>query len=187
MRKNIFLALGAFIIIGFLFAPLLNFFYDLGGSVSGQAGSGSAKVDSLFSGEDGRDVSGGIAAIATDASAYGDLPVGEVTAHEVARPIGTAILIPQNHQYPGSKAADAQNDSAEKTQKEIYEVLKRLHQENGVDFMMAEGDLTGDVPAAKITELTEKIALRDEFAGKIKKLKEQIQSPQNPPIIYLNM
>ncbi|MFH0892503.1 MAG: hypothetical protein V1867_07030 [Candidatus Falkowbacteria bacterium] len=178
MKKNILLALGAFVVIGLLFAPLLDFFYDLGGFA--KADPRPFTVEGLFAGRNGGEKEIFPVTVATSAEAYGDLPVGEVSVHEIADPKGTVVLIPQNHQYPGSAASDPKNDSAEKTQAQIYDILKRLHEENGIDFIMTEGDLNGDVPAEKLAALAEKIDLRDEFAARIEKLRAEAAGKLDP-------
>ncbi|OGF26289.1 hypothetical protein A2303_03775 [Candidatus Falkowbacteria bacterium RIFOXYB2_FULL_47_14] len=178
MKKNILLAIGAFIVIGLLFVPLLDFFYDLGGFA--KADPRPFTVEGLFAGRSGEGGEIFPVTVATSAEAYEDLPVGEVSFHEIADPKGTVVLIPQNHQYPGSAAEDPKNDSAEKTQAQIYDILKHLHEENGIDFIMTEGDLNGDVPAEKLAALAEKIDLRDEFAVRIEKLRVEADGKLDP-------
>jgi len=116
-----------------------------------------------------------------DLQSYAHLPVGKVSSYEHPDAWGTAILIPQTHRYPGTDAADQANDSAEIAQAQIYETLSYLHEQFRVDFMMAEGDLYGEVPEGKISKLTEKISLRDRFSAQIETLKHEFQKESIDP------
>lgn len=82
----------------------------------------------------------------------------------------TALLIPQNHKYPGSKPADKINNSAQNAQQQIYEIISRLHKDYGIDFIMAEGELFGPVEDKKIAGIDRKIEKRDQFATEVKEI-----------------
>jgi hypothetical protein len=99
-----------------------------------------------------------------------NLPVGRVEKHNTEDSWGYAIYIPQTHKNPASKTADKINDSAEKAQNEIYAILDHAINEKEIDFVMAEGDLMGEVPADKIERLSAKINLRDKLSRRINEL-----------------
>jgi hypothetical protein len=99
------------------------------------------------------------------------LPIGRVEKHTADDPWGYTVYIPQIHKNPASETGDKINDSAEITQKETYKMLDYLVNEKEMDFVMAEGDLYGEVPADKIGKLSEKIRLREELESRLKELK----------------
>ena len=112
----------------------------------------------------------------SDLTTYAGLPVGKVESYPVQNQTGTAILIPQSHRYPGSEISDTRNDNAQVAQGQIYQIIKRLAREHGIDFIMAEGDFYGPVPTDKIETISAKIELRDLFAKELDSFK--ISLPQ---------
>lgn len=113
---------------------------------------------------------------------YNGLPIGEIKSYPADGAKSIAILLPQNHKYPGTEASDAKNDSAEVTQKQIYQILGFLVDRYGIEFVMAEGDLTGEVPADKIANLSEKIQLRQRFSQLVDQAKSRMNSNTDPAI-----
>lgn len=98
--------------------------------------------------------------------------VGDVEKYMVRGSDKSVILIPQNHKYPGSNAADSVNDSAELTQKQIYEMIDKLHDEYGIGLVMVEGELYGGVSGEKSKKIAENISLRDEFMKELESVEE---------------
>lgn len=92
------------------------------------------------------------------------LPVASTYASNVDNPKGTAILIPQIHRYPGSNVTDPLNDNAESAQKEAYQIMSYLTQNDNINLIMAEGDLYGPVSQEKINNLAQEINLRNLLA-----------------------
>jgi hypothetical protein len=119
--------------------------------------------------------SSALAEIDFSEAAYGldkeGLPLGRIEKFEVDNAWGYAVYIPQTHKNPASQASDKINDSADIAQKEIYEILDHLANEKNIDFIMAEGDLYGEVPEEKIKILSDKISLRSKLNDRLQKLK----------------
>jgi len=97
------------------------------------------------------------------------LPIGSVYSSNVENSKGTAVLFPQTHRYPGTEPNDPVNNNAQIAQEQIYKIMSYLARNEGIDFMMAEGDLYGPVPEDKIDQLSQKIALRDRLAPSLGK------------------
>lgn len=110
-----------------------------------------------------------------------NVPNANVSEYPVENPQKTALLIPQNHKYPGSKTADKINDSAQITQNQIYEIIAKLHESYGIDFIMAEGELFGPVDDKKMAVLDQKIEKRDQFAEKVKNIETQLKKENVEP------
>lgn len=104
-----------------------------------------------------------------------NLPIGKTSKYETANAWGTAILIPQYHRYPGTDYDNPINNSAEKAQKEIYEILPHLRDKFQTKLIMMEGELYGKVPAEKIDTISSKIQYRDSFVAQSKKLETLLQ------------
>lgn len=111
---------------------------------------------------------------------YANLPVGSVSSYPVQNSWGTVLLIPQFHRYPGTALADSSNDSAQVAQSQIYDIMSYVNKQYGIKFAMAEGDLYGPVPNEKITSLTDKISLRNEFSSGLDQLKKEIGDNPSP-------
>jgi len=103
-----------------------------------------------------------------------ELPVGSVTLHKVEDAKAGAVLIPQNHKYPGSDTDDPRNDSAEVTQKEIYQILEKLHNKYGLDLVVNEGELKGPVPEGKgkVQKVEKLLQAKEKIASNVQKLKK---------------
>jgi len=115
-----------------------------------------------------------------DSSNYGDLPIGEIKIQKPENAWGAVVFIPQAHRYPGSAISDQKNDLAETTQNQMYEIISYLHKNFAINFIMTEGELYGSAPKEKISQLSEKINLRNEFASQIENLEnETIDSSLN--------
>lgn len=87
---------------------------------------------------------------------YQGLPVGEVKTYQTANAWGSAVFIPQYHKNPGSNPFDKQNDSAAVAQEQIYTILSFLTEKAGLNLVVVEGELAGEVPAEKIAALAQK-------------------------------
>ncbi|MFA5062189.1 MAG: hypothetical protein WC526_03510 [Patescibacteria group bacterium] len=92
-----------------------------------------------------------------------NLPV-TMEQHPATSSWATAIVLPQSHRYPGSEIADPKNNNAVVVQNQIYNVISQLYNQNHINFVLAEGDLNGPVPADKISNLNQEIKLRNQFA-----------------------
>ncbi|HEU0051450.1 MAG TPA: hypothetical protein VFQ60_05355, partial [Patescibacteria group bacterium] len=95
-----------------------------------------------------------------DALKRAGLPVGDITMHLISGATGTAVLIPQIHRSPGSAIADPQNDIAEITQGQIYQIIPYLVNYFSSPLVMLEGDLAGDISPSYIRVLQEKNAAK---------------------------
>lgn len=111
-----------------------------------------------------------------DLKTYAGLPVGSVESYPAASAWGTAIFIPQYHKNPGSDASETKNDSAQKTQEEIYQVISFLLNQPAPPLVMVEGELSGPVPAEKIASLAQKIKQRDDCLSLYQSLKKALQA-----------
>lgn len=109
------------------------------------------------------------------------LPVESIERHEVENSWGTAVYLPQTHRNPGSSVADASNDSARVAQEELYQVAKDLHEEYGIEMIMAEGELYGPANQQGIDMLSKKIEARDKFADQAKVLGEIMEKEDVDP------
>lgn len=103
-------------------------------------------------------------------SDFNDPNVGKIETYSVQNASGTVILIPQQHQTPGSDAADKLNDLAEITQKQIYGILSELKTKFNLSFVMAEGDLYGPVPEQKMSYLSNLLQIHDQLLNQLGKL-----------------
>jgi hypothetical protein len=98
--------------------------------------------------------------------------IGKVDYYPIQNSKGTVILIPQQHQNPGTDPSDPINDLAVATQKEIYGILKDLTGKLNINVVMAEGDMFGAVPDNKIKYLTNLISLHARLASSIDALQK---------------
>jgi hypothetical protein len=116
---------------------------------------------------------------------YSDIQdeIGKVEEYNVSDPKGTAILIPQTHQYPGSKSSDPVNDSAEVAQEQISEIIKYMSENSNVQFAMVEGALAGQIPQEKISLMSEKLEAYNNLETKISALKEEMENGNTDPKI----
>ena len=112
----------------------------------------------------------------SDKNTYGSLPVAQVTDYKVADAWGTVVYIPQTHRNPGSDPADASNDSAEIAQQQMYKIISFLNDKYGINFVMAEGDLYGQVPGDKLGYLSKKVAARNIFTSQMNEIKEELKN-----------
>jgi len=97
-----------------------------------------------------------------------EFPLKELVAEKkVTAPAKEAVLIPQTHKYPGSKASDSVNDQAQAMQQKIYDILSSLSPKT---FVMVEGELYGEVAKEKIEKLSSLMSLRDNFKTVSEKL-----------------
>lgn len=173
MKKGILLFFGAFILLSLLFAPIVTFINNT--SVKGISLSDLAPLEDKYQ-LPGQTVSKTIEQIE-----HTDLPIGEVEERGIENAWGTVYFIPQNHRYPGTNVADGKNDSAEIAQNQIYDIIKYLHKEKGVDFVMAEGDLYGEVENNKIEDMEEKMQLREEFVVQVNEFKKDTENNSIDP------
>lgn len=105
--------------------------------------------------------------VIADMNSFKGLPVGSVKRYDVPNAWGTVIYIPQYHINPGSSADDKVNDSAQKAQNEIYQLINSIIGKSpSTNLIMVEGELYGQVPAEKIASLQQK-------TEKAQKLQEQ--------------
>jgi len=108
------------------------------------------------------------------------LPVGEATFHPADNAQGLAILIPQDHRYPGSDWSDPRNDSAEVAQGQIYDIIDSFYEQDGIDLVLVEGEMSGSVPQTKIDDVSRKIGLRAQFAAQSGEIEQDLaQSAPN--------
>lgn len=103
-----------------------------------------------------------------------DLPIAKTAMHEAGNDWATAILIPQYHRYPGSSGNDPINDSAERTQKQIYQIIPQINKQYGAQLIMIEGELYGEVPYKKIADLDKKIKERNKLVSECETLKKHL-------------
>lgn len=103
---------------------------------------------------------------------YKGLPVGKLEVFNVKNALATVIYIPQYHKNPGTTADDPKNDSAQKAQGEIYQILNFLTKQPNVNFIMEEGDLYGKVGAEKVMTLADKIQKRNDLVSLTAKLEK---------------
>lgn len=119
--------------------------------------------------------------ISTALKGFTDPNIGSTEYYPVTNSKGTVILIPQQHQNPGSEAADRSNDLAETTQIQIHGILKSLNLNLGINLVLAEGEMYGPVPDNKIRYISKLINLKNKLSGQIIKLK----SNSTPDILGL--
>ncbi|RJQ38795.1 hypothetical protein C4559_00440 [Candidatus Microgenomates bacterium] len=105
-------------------------------------------------------------------STYKGLPVGKLEVFNVKNALATVIYIPQYHKNPGTTADDPKNDSAQKAQGEIYQILNFLTKQPDIDFIMEEGDLYGKVGVEKVMTLADKIQKRNDLVSLTAKLEK---------------
>lgn len=96
---------------------------------------------------------------------YQGLPVGEVKTYSASQAWGTVIYLPQFHKSPVNEATDKVNDISVNAQSETYQILDFLSKSAGVNLVMVEGNLYGEVPAEKIAPLANKIEKKKELAS----------------------
>lgn len=99
-----------------------------------------------------------------------DLPIGQITIHNAQGEWGTAVLIPQYHRYPGTESKDPVNNSAQKTQEEIYEILPHINEYYNTNLVMVEGELYGQVSSEKLKTVNEKVTERNVLSGQLQRL-----------------
>lgn len=105
-----------------------------------------------------------------------NLPVSDVDIYDVENPEGVVVFIPQTHVTPGTSIEDPVNDSAEEAQKEIYDIISYLNEEEKVNLIMVEGEKFGLVPDAKISNVEKKIDIRDNFQDLSEDLKSELNN-----------
>lgn len=103
-----------------------------------------------------------------------ELPIAKTSMYEASNTQGTAILIPQYHRYPGSSSNDPTNDSAERTQEQIYQIIPKINKQYGTKLVMVEGEPYGEVSSQKINNLNAKIKERDELVSECEALKNHL-------------
>lgn len=173
MKKFLSIFLGGFLALGILLAPSLAGPWRNETSrvvLSKLLNNSAFKTDEQTNKVD-QQIEARLAAIGSST-----LPIGSLEEFKADNARGMAVLLPQTHIYPGSLAGDPINDSAEIAQKQIYSILSYLNKNNGVNFVMAEGDLYGEVSQNKISTLAEKIDLRNKFANEIARLKSEFKN-----------
>lgn len=111
----------------------------------------------------------------SDKNTYAGLPVAEVDEYKTADAWGTVIYIPQTHRNPGSDPDDPSNDTAELAQQQMYRIISFLNEKQGINLLMAEGDLYGKVPEDKISYLSKKIRSRNRFVQEIEAIKIELK------------
>jgi len=65
----------------------------------------------------------------------------------------TVVYIPQIHKEPTSNANDSTNDQAAVIQKDIYNTLQSLVNDNHITYVMDETDLYGPMPKDKVEKI----------------------------------
>ncbi len=164
MKHYTWFSVGALVITILVFTPLLAFYHS---TLVNQPNEISA-LDLNFS--DNGTVSLG----ATLSAADDTLPIADVAEFPADNAHGTVVLIPQNHRYPGTEINDPKNDSAEEAQSQIYDIEKYLHEQQGIDFVMIEGELYGAVPAQTIDKEKNLIAIRNDLVAGTDSLKSEM-------------
>lgn len=129
-----------------------------------------AKINSPTFSEDGINIHS-----LASKSSYPGLPIGKVRLSEAENSQGVAVLIPQYHRYPGSNPDDKINDSAQRTQEQIYKILPFICDKFKTDLVMVEGELEGEISKEKTDRLDSQIKERNKFVAQSKKLKEIIK------------
>lgn len=76
-----------------------------------------------------------------------------VEKYEVPNAKKTVVFIPQIHKEPTADVHDSKNDQAYIIQKDIYQTLNKLVNDNHITYVMDETDLYGPMPADKISKV----------------------------------
>jgi hypothetical protein len=111
-----------------------------------------------------------------DIKVYKDLPVGDVKTFTVPGSWGTVIYVPQYHQNPASTVDEQTNDSAQKAQGEIYQILAFLEKNFKTDLIMVEGELTGQIQGGKIDTVSQEIDKRNKLYSLYQNLKQSLSN-----------
>lgn len=86
------------------------------------------------------------------------LPVSEARFYPSTGDAGTVALILQSHQEPFSRVSDPKNDGAKIAQEDILLILNKLYSAYGMDLLMIEGELYGQVSPARMAWVKDKLS-----------------------------
>ncbi len=119
----------------------------------------------------------------TNPDYFKNLPVANIKNSRVNKAWGTVIYMPQIHQMPGSNPNDNQNNKAEITQNQSYQILQNIIRDFPLKLVLIEGENKGDISLQKKDSLAQKIKIRNQLVTNLDFI--QKNPPKNPVAVEL--